>query len=50
MPLLAMDSRPPHRTDFDPGDVGKTAYYALRWISSKGAMGPWSAISGYPVI
>ena len=49
MPMLALDSRPPHRTDFDSGDVGKTAYYALRWVSGKGEQGPWSGISGYPV-
>ncbi len=24
----------------------KTAYYAARWVNSKGDPGPWSAITG----
>ncbi len=24
----------------------KTAYYAARWVNSKGEPGPWSAITG----
>lgn len=29
---------------WEAGDVGKTAYYAARWVNEKGQQGPWSAI------
>jgi|GEM_PF-6208256 len=32
------------RNDFPPEDLGKTAYYAPRWINTTGAPGPWSQI------
>jgi hypothetical protein len=44
MAPLAMESRAPHRNDFDPGDEGKTAYYAMRWLNTKGQPSPWSPI------
>ena len=44
MPQLAMESRSPHRNDFDPGDEGKTAFYALRWLNTTGDPGPWSPV------
>lgn len=44
MPQLAMESRAPHRNDFDPGDEGKTAHYALRWLNTRGQPGPWSPV------
>ena len=50
MPFLANDTKSPHRTDFEPEDVGKTAYYAQRWVGSRGEPGPWGAITGYPII
>jgi hypothetical protein len=31
--------------EFDGADVGKTAYWAFRWISPRGEAGPWSAIT-----
>lgn len=40
MEALAMENRASNRNDFDPGDAGKTAYYALRWITQKGELGP----------
>lgn len=49
MPLLALDTRSPHRTDFDPADPGKTAYYAQRWVNTRGEPGPWSVITSYLV-
>lgn len=44
MPQLAMETRAPHRNDFDPGDEGKTAHYALRWLNTRGHPGPWSPV------
>jgi len=44
---LALDTRTPYVVTFDTPDAGKTAYYMLRWISTRGETGPWSAtISG----
>jgi hypothetical protein len=44
---LALDTRTPYVVVFDAADAGKTAYYMLRWISTRGETGPWSAtVSG----
>jgi hypothetical protein len=50
MPSLAIDTKTPYRADLDPADTGKTAYYALRWVNTRGNPGPWSAIASYPII
>ena len=39
---LALDTRTPYVSDFDDADAGKTAYYMLRWVSTRGEAGPWS--------
>ena len=39
---LAVDTRSPYVADFEAADAGKTAYYMLRWISTRGETGPWS--------
>ena len=49
MTLLALDTKSPHRTDLEPGDVGKTAYYCQRWVNTTGTPGPWGMITSYPV-
>lgn len=49
MPLLALDTKSPHRTDFESADVGKTAYYAQRWVNTRGEPGPWSIVTSYLV-
>jgi hypothetical protein len=44
---LALDTRTPYVVAFDAADGGKNAYYMLRWISTRGETGPWSAtVSG----
>ena len=44
---LALDTRTPYTVEFDAADAGKTAYYMLRWISTRAEPGPWSAtVSG----
>ena len=41
---LSTDTKTPYTYDFDPPDVGKTAYYWLRWENTTGETGPWSAM------
>ena len=44
---LALDTRTPYIVDFDAADAGKTAFYMLRWTSTRAEPGPWSAtVSG----
>jgi len=44
---LALDTRTPYTVDFEASDAGKTAYYMLRWTSTRSEAGPWSAtVSG----
>ena len=49
MPYLCSDSKSPHRTDFDAGERGQTAYYAQRWVNTRQVPGPWGPITGYLV-
>lgn len=39
---LATDTRTPYTAGFDGDDGGKTAYYMLRWVNTRGERGPWS--------
>lgn len=40
---LATDTGSPYLKPFTSPDAGKTAYYWLRWVNTKGEQGPWSA-------
>lgn len=42
---LADDSRSPYLAEFEGEDGGKTAYYWLRWINTRGETGPWSEMT-----
>ena len=42
MRMLALVSASPKVVAFDTADGGKTAYYILRWVSTRDAKGPWS--------
>ena len=42
--FLALSSRGNLKADFTSADKGKTAYYALRWVSTRGEKGPWSEV------
>jgi hypothetical protein len=45
--FLAVCTRSPYKVTFELQDVGKTAWYYLRWINTRGIHGPWSnLISG----
>jgi hypothetical protein len=39
---LATDTRSPYLAMYDDGQSGKTAYYMLRWVSTRGEPGGWS--------
>ena len=41
---LADDSKTPYTHDFPMEEVGKTAFYMLRWVNTKGEVGPWSQV------
>lgn len=49
IPYVGLMTRPQVRQDFDSADVGKTAYYACRWITRTGLTGPWSNIASMTV-
>jgi hypothetical protein len=40
-----VSSRGNLQTDFPSADAGKTAYYTLRRVSTRGEKGPWSDIT-----
>lgn len=42
--FLSLSSRGRLQADFPSADAGKTAYYALRWVSTRGEKGPWSEV------
>ncbi|MGQ0628030.1 MAG: hypothetical protein ACT4PL_08015 [Phycisphaerales bacterium] len=42
--FLSVSSRGNLQTDFPSAEAGKTAYYALRWVSTRGEKGPWSEV------
>ena len=43
MHLQAVDKTSPYIMEFDSADAAKTAWWALRWVNTKGEHGPWSA-------
>jgi len=42
--FLSVSSRGDLRAEFPSAQAGKTAYYALRWVSTRGEKGPWSEV------
>jgi len=47
--FLSVSSRGNLKTDFPSAEAGKTAYYALRWVSTRGEKGPWSDVASATV-
>jgi len=39
---LATDTKAPYNAHFEGVDGGKTAHYMLRWVNTRGEVGPWS--------
>ncbi|MFH0983646.1 MAG: hypothetical protein V2A79_19190 [Planctomycetota bacterium] len=44
--FLAVDTRTPYPASFDGADVGKTAHYMLRWVSTTGEKGGGLPLTG----
>lgn len=40
---LATDTATPYVATFESSDAGKTAWYMLRWVNTRGERGPWSS-------
>jgi hypothetical protein len=40
--FLALDTASPYTAEYPGADAGKTAYYLLRWVTTRGEKGPWS--------
>jgi hypothetical protein len=40
--FVIMDPRSPYIIEYEDAEAGKTAYYMLRWVNSRGETGPWS--------
>lgn len=47
--FLSLSSRGRLQAGFTSTDAGKTAYYALRWVSTRGDKGPWSEVAAATV-
>lgn len=41
---LISDTRTRHIVNFEQENAGKTVYYRLRWVNTRGEQGPWSSI------
>ena len=40
--FVFFDTASPYTAEFEGTDAGKTAYYILRWVTTRGEKGPWS--------
>lgn len=49
LPFFGLTTKQPVALNFSPGDVGKSAYVAGRWVNRKGQVGPWSNIVSFTV-
>jgi hypothetical protein len=44
MHLQSVDKTTPYLMEFESSDAGKTAWWAMRWVNTRGEHGPWSAM------
>jgi hypothetical protein len=42
--LASTDTATPYLYEFEPEDAGKTAYWLLRWVSTRGEVGPFGLL------
>ncbi|QOJ15579.1 MAG: hypothetical protein HRU75_13430 [Planctomycetia bacterium] len=47
--FLSVNARGTLQADFTTAEAGQTAYYALRWLSTRGETGPWSEVAAATV-
>lgn len=47
--FLQQTTKSPFTTTWASGDLGKEAYYAARWVTRTGLVGPWSPIIKFTV-
>lgn len=50
LPLIGQYTKSPLTVAMGSGAAGKTVYFAARWITRKGLVGPWSSIINYIVV
>lgn len=43
-------TKSPFLVEWGPGDAGKIATYAARWVTRRGLMGPWSSLSNFTIV
>ncbi len=48
--FVATSTRTPFVKIFDGTDAGKTAYYSLRWVNTRGEQGQWSIMTSAMVV
>jgi len=49
LPVNQYVTKQPIAVTWQQADVGKTAYYAMRWVNRRGQVGPWSPIATFTV-
>ena len=47
--FLGLQTKSPLLQSWPSGDVGQKAYYAARWATRKGLVGPWSPIASFTI-
>ena len=47
--FLQAATKAPLLQSWPSGDIGQKAYYAARWITRKGLLGPWSPIVSFTI-
>ncbi|HEY5591222.1 MAG TPA: hypothetical protein VIK55_09415, partial [Paludibacter sp.] len=50
MTYVATDTATPYVLTFDGAKTGKTIYYWLRWVNTRGECGPWSSTMSAMVV
>lgn len=49
LPLKVQTTKSPTQVEWSADDVGSQAYYAARWVTRTGLVGPWSPVVSFTV-
>lgn len=49
LPFLFATTKSPLTITWGSGSIGQQAYYAARWVTRKGLVGPWSTIQAFTI-